>query len=359
MNGAVFYDGETARRRSVALTFEEDALVIVEDGAEDSNVLGRWSYGGLRQRDAPDGALRLSADGAPELARLEIQDAAMIAGILQRMPKLARPLQTSARDKLRIVGWSVAAAASLIASAWFLVPRIADRLAPLVPPAAEIRLAQAADRQLRLIFGETACAAPAGVAALAKLTARLNGAADLPLPITVQVMQTADVNAVTLPGGRIYILRGLLPTLASVDELAGILGHEMGHVAHRDIMRKLLQTSGTSLLLGLLFGDVTGAGTLVAAGRTLLDRSYSRGVESAADQFAAQLMVALGRPPQPLGDWLWRGGQGDGPQQAPIFRIHPHPDERAAALRDIGMSHVGPPLLSDEEFRAIKAICVS
>jgi len=350
---AVFYNGKTARRRVVSVAQDDDALVI----AEGADRLARWPYGALRRRDAPDGLLRLAADGAPELARLEIADPALIADILGRAPDLERQLRPSARHALRIVGWSAAAAASLIACAWFLVPAVADRLAPLVPPAVEMRIGQAADRQIRTIFGERTCDGAAGGAALAKLTARMNAAADLPMPIDVRVMQDDGVNAVTLPGGRIYILKGLLPTVASADELAGILGHEMGHVAHRDIMRKLIQTGGTSFLLGLLFGDVTGSGTLIMAGRTLIDRSYSRDVETSADAFAARLMVALGRPAQPLGDWLWRLGQKRGAQEPDLLRSHPHPDERAAALRETAMSHVGPPLLSDEEFRALRAIC--
>ncbi len=354
---AAYYDGATARRRSVQLAFENDALLI----SENDQPLARWLYGELARHDdgrhGGQSVLRLGARSAAELARLEIADEAAIAEILRRAPELGRQSRRLTLEALRIVGWSIAAAASLIASAWLLMPLIAERLAPLVPVSAEMRLGEVANRQIRTIFSGKTCEAAAGSAALSLLTERLNSAADLPMPITVQVINHPSTNALTLPGGRIYILSGLLPTVASADELAGILAHEMGHVAHRDVMRKLIQTGGTSFLLGLLFGDVSGGGAVIIGVRMLIDSSYSRDVESGADAFAARSMTTLGRPAQPLGDWLWRLGQKDGASALDIFRSHPQPNERAAALREIGLNRLGPPLLDEAQFKALKAIC--
>ena len=136
-------------------------------------------------------------------------------------------------------------------------------------------------------------------------------------------------NALALPGGRIYLLDGLLQQARSPDELAGILAHELGHVHHRDGMRRLIQTGGTSFLFGLLFGDVTGAGAVIFVGRSMLDASYSRDAERSADAFAIDVMHKLGRSPLPSGDLLFRitGAAGEKEHQHPV---QPSADRGAA-----------------------------
>src|SRR5438067_7122963 len=122
-------------------------------------------------------------------------------------------------------------------------------------------------------------------------------------------------NAFALPGGRVYVLSGLLAQAQSPDELAGVLAHEFGHVVRRDALRRLIRDGGTSFLVGLMFGDVTGSGAVLMAGRALLSASYSRDDERGADGFAVMVMHRLGRPTAPLGALLTRitAGHAEGP----------------------------------------------
>ena len=129
-------------------------------------------------------------------------------------------------------------------------------------------------------------------------------------------------------------------------------------MARRDVMRKLIQTGGSSFLLGLLFGDVTGGGTLILLGRTLVDSSYSREAETAADGFAADIMVGLGRSPQPMGAFLVRI-TGDAEGHAAALPGEPSRQRRAArgARGARRVAATAPPLLTEEEWRALKSIC--
>ena len=294
--------------------------------------------------------------GAPELARLEVDDAAAAAELLRRSPQ-AEEGTTDRRTVARIVGWSLAAAASLVLTAIYLVPLAADQLAPLVPVGLERRIGEAVDNQVRTLFGGKACAGAPGSAALAKLSAALASRADLPLPVEVSVLDSGIPNAIALPGGRVYLFEGLLRRAREPDEIAGILAHELGHVARRDGMRKLIQTGGSSFLLGLLFGDITGGGTLIFLGRALVDSSYSRDAETAADRFAADIMVGLGRSPRPMGAFLVRitGAQKDMP--LPFLASHPVSAERLAALEARAVAATAPPLLTEQEWRDLKSIC--
>jgi predicted Zn-dependent protease len=99
-----------------------------------------------------------------------------------------------------------------------------------------------------------------------------------------------------------------------------------------------------------------GGGTIVLASRYLIDSAYSREAEAAADDYAGRTMIAAGRPAQPMAQLLERieGNKS----QAPVFlSTHPLTDQRLKALEKLVPSQPGQPLLSEEEWRALKEIC--
>jgi predicted Zn-dependent protease len=346
----LFYDGQTARPRHVVLALAEDAIEI----AEGETVLARWPYDEVRrQESASSPILRLSLADPASLARLELTDPDAQAQVLARCTALTKGHHEGRAGT--IVAWSLAATASLIASVLFLVPMVADYAAPLVPVSWERRLGTAVDNRMRLLLGDKTCTHPAGGAALDRLVARLAETAPQRVQFDVRVLDLGVKNAVALPGGRIYLYRGLLEEAESADEIAGVLAHEIGHVAHRDNLRALIQTGGTSFLLGLLFGDVAARGTLVRLGRMAVDAAYSRPVESAADRFAADTMLALGRSPRAVGVLLERIAPDGGPIP-PVLSSHPLTKERLDALPQ-PKEPLGEPLMSDEEWRALRSIC--
>jgi Zn-dependent protease with chaperone function len=349
---AAYLDGQTNQKHRVTVK-PSAALEIAGDGV----FLAAWAYGDIRRADGPRNVLRLRNIAAAKLARLEIADPSAQAQLLRLCKLLDGEGSAGNVSTARIVFWSLAAAASLLAVVWFGVPLVAARLTGLVPLSLEARLGEAADRQVRAIFGGKTCARPEGTAALAKLVGALQAKAQLRLPPEPSVLTSSIPNAFALPGGKVYVLNGLLEKAESPDELAGVLAHEFGHVAHRDGLRRLIEDSGTGFLVGLLFGDVTGASVVLSAGRGMLSAAYSRDAEANADRFALALMEKLGRSPKPLGDLLMRisGPEKDDPLA--IFASHPMTADRMAMLEAAGGGLAGEPLLSFGEWRALKAIC--
>src|SRR5262245_26545396 len=128
-NAAVYFDGSSSRRRAVALRFS-DRLEIVEG----EQVLTAWAYDDIRRADGPSGMLRLGCLTAPALARLEVRDSALAAELVSRCARLDENTP-GRRGVAVIVGWSLAAAVSIVAVVLFGLPLIADRLTPLVPDA--------------------------------------------------------------------------------------------------------------------------------------------------------------------------------------------------------------------------------
>jgi predicted Zn-dependent protease len=155
------------------------------------------------------------------------------------------------------------------------------------------------------------------------------------------------------------VFEGLVDKANTPDELASVIAHEMGHVAHRDGVRAVIQAAGLSFLFGMLIGDFSGGGAAVIAMRTVLQSSYSRETEAAADGWGAGLMVKLERDPRPLGDILMRIAGTPGPM-AKILLSHPEARERAAAIETIARSSNVKPaaeLLTAAEWAALKKIC--
>ncbi len=359
MAPAVFFDGRSNRRRVVALVFADRLEIAEADNsgtASGGAPLASWAYDAIRRADGPTNTLRLTCTAALPLARLELRDPADRARILLACKALDGPGGVAAVSAWRIAGWSLATAAAILGMAWFGMPLLADRLSASIPYAWEAPIGAALDPQLRGMFG-TACEAPEGVAALRLLVARLQTVARLPIAPEPVVLRSTVPNAFAIPGGRVYVLSALLAAAATPDEFAGILAHELGHVSHRDGLRRLIRDGGTSFLVGLMFGDVTGAGAVLVAGRAVLSAAYSRADEEAADAFAVTVMHGLGRPTAPTGALLQRITGPDEAQMPQILRDHPLTPDRKAMLQAEDAAPTGPALLGAAQWQALRGIC--
>jgi Zn-dependent protease with chaperone function len=195
-----------------------------------------------------------------------------------------------------------------------------------------------------------------GRAAFDKLMRQIERGADLPVPLIARVVRQRDANAITLPGGYIYVFEGLLDKAKTPDELAGVIAHEIGHVAHRDGTRTVLQAAGLSLLFGILLGDFVGGGAVVFAAKIILQTSYSRAAESAADEYGVALIDKIGGDPRGLGRLLSQiaGTTHPGPK---LLLDHPETGDRVAQIEKMASSAPRRALLEQSEWAALKTIC--
>ncbi len=370
----VFFDGATSQRRAVDVALG-DALYVTASGHE----LAAWPLEAVRELAASPGVLRLTRECGPPLARLEIRDPALAAAIRAAAPGLsARTAQDRALTR-RVLGWSVAAVASLALVGLYGVPALADRIAPLLPGGFDSRLGAAVDGQLRAILptdeGEFDCGTEpgeeAGRRALDELSERFATAAALPVPLRVVAVRSDIPNAFALPGGYVYLFDGLIRKAESADELAGVLAHEIGHVAGRDGTRRVLQASGASFLLGFALGDVVGGGAILVAARELTAARYSRKAESDADAYAVRLMRRTGGDPRAFGALLARlsGETPDadadedaeektaGRSALDYLSSHPQTAERRRAIDVLAGEGPTAPLMEAVAFSALKTIC--
>jgi Zn-dependent protease with chaperone function len=362
---AIYFDGTCSARHDVKIEAAADGLRIVAKRPA-GRLLDEWAYAELRRMSAPDGVLRLSRCGETLLARLEIRDPDLICAVEDRAATLDRGGAGERRLRRKIVALSFAASVSLFITAIYGVPELATRLLPFVPVAVERKLGDAVDKDVHAALDSQhlgsafTCGYGAGElegrAALDRLVGKLETAAALPLQLRVDVVRRPEPNAVALPGGRIYVDQGLIDQAQTPDELAGVLAHEMGHVAARDGTRVVLQTAGLSFLFGMMLGDFVGGGAVVIAARTVLKSSYSRRVESAADGYSVALMQKAGGDPHALGVILARIVV-DKNHGLAILRDHPETKDRIAAINAVADTGPTAPLLDVAEWSALKQIC--
>ena len=359
----VFFDGRVSTRRPIRITLGARTLQV-----DDANgrLLAEWPYDEIEELPAPDNVLRLGRYGSAVLERLEIFDAAFAAALDARADRVDRSGALQHRQRLAVVGLSMLAVASLVLVAWLGVPAAAGRVAPLLPVAVERKLGAAVDLQVRNALDTrragTAfeCGAGAGKAdaraALARLTSRLARAAALPLPLKFTVVHRAEANAFAIPGGQVYVFEGLIDAAHDADELAGVLAHEIGHVAKRDGTRAVLQGAGLSFLFGMVLGDFVGGGAMVIAAKSVLESAYSRDVETAADAYGVALMRKAGGDGRALAAILARIGGATEPGMR-ILRDHPDTRARIAAIERLAGGARGAPMLSPAEWTAVRGIC--
>src|SRR5215208_5570410 len=107
------------------------------------------------------------------------------------------------------------------------------------------------------------------------------------LPWEFHVVEDASVNAFALPGGFIYVTRGLMTSINDEAELATVVGHEIGHVTNRHSVQQISKAQLAQLGLGIgsiLSSDIARFGQLASAGLSVLFLKYSRDAENQADQ---------------------------------------------------------------------------
>lgn len=159
------------------------------------------------------------------------------------------------------------------------------------------------------------------------------------LDYRVTIAASEDPNAFALPGGQIVLLTGLVTTAEASDEVAAVLAHEIAHATLRHGLRNIVHSVGSSIALGLVFGDAGGLGQLAGEAALLVSsNAYSREQESAADAEGARMMAAAGLDPLALARFFERMADVPGTElngAMSWLSTHPEHEERRKAIAEL------------------------
>lgn len=161
---------------------------------------------------------------------------------------------------------------------------------------------------------------------------------------TFSVVNARDINAFALPGGPMFVNRGMIEAARNEGEMAGVMAHEISHVALRHGTAQATRQSNPGVQLGAIGGAILGAiiggnvggvisqGTQLGLGAYLL--KYSREYETQADILGAQIMARAGYDPRDLANMfrtIERQGGGSGPEW---LSSHPNPGNRYERINE-------------------------
>lgn len=147
----------------------------------------------------------------------------------------------------------------------------------------------------------------------------------------ITVLDSPEINAFTIPGGRIYIFKGLLEFCDSAEQLAAILAHEMGHIEKRHTVSKLVKEFG----LKIIFSIATGGDSILFSelGQSLLSSKFDRSQEKEADQFALELLENAAVSPTSIASFFRKLNREnlEYDEKLELLMTHPHNNSRIKA----------------------------
>lgn len=178
------------------------------------------------------------------------------------------------------------------------------------------------------------------------------------------VVNASDINAFALPGGPMYVNRGMIEAAKNEGEMAGVMAHEISHVALRHATAQATKQSSVGsqlgtiglILGGAIFGGQSGA-QLGAMGAQVLQTRYSRDYETQADILGSQILANAGYDPRDLAN-IFRTieGQRSGGRAPEWMSTHPDPGNRYQNInREAGQLNVSPnPIKVTREFSSVR-----
>ncbi|HRH47031.1 MAG TPA: M48 family metallopeptidase, partial [Pyrinomonadaceae bacterium] len=159
---------------------------------------------------------------------------------------------------------------------------------------------------------------------------------DAKVPFTIKVIDTDEVNAFALPGGFFYVNKGLILAADNESELAGVMAHEIAHVAARHAMEN--QGKGQLINWGILGGIIFGGGIASTVlqnaggfGELLAGLKFTRGAEEEADRLGVQYLYASGYDPTAMATMFEKLASQNKKKPgsfAKLFTTHPQATDR-------------------------------
>lgn len=210
------------------------------------------------------------------------------------------------------------------------------------------------------------CADPKLNAFIRKLGKRLeSGMTSNPFRFRYKVMDIKQINAFALPGGYVFINRGLIKKAKSAEEIAGVLAHEVQHVLLRHGMKRLVRTAGFLLALRILLGDMGGFVDLLAEGAVKLTTlKHDRGEETEADMEGMKLLYKAGLDPEGMPMFFQRLAELEkklGSTEKTVLSFlstHPLSEKRMKRLRAYIKKHGKPDNLKPiQGFEEVRELC--
>jgi predicted Zn-dependent protease len=232
-------------------------------------------------------------------------------------------------------------------------------------PEDELRVGREQDPKIKEEFGG-AYQEDADLAAyVTRIGKKLAATSEMPnLDFRFTVLNTPDVNAFALPGGYVYVTRGLIALAENEAELAGVIAHEIGHVTARHSAERYSRAVATNIgatLLGIL-ADSRAVADIASQGANLYLKGYSRDQEFQADMLGVRYLSRAGYDTGAMASFLSKMGQASrlqaemagsnrDPDGVDLLATHPRTVDRVRqALAAASVQRIASPIVNKDAF---------
>lgn len=353
VNVGRYFDGETARAQSVTVKLDADGLCLRRQKAPDilwsiaaTRLVGPYKPGEwftLVHREKV--ATRLHLPPRMYQRLVDVYGPPLVASPLRSVQAYIFPV-------LAFAAW-LGALMGLV-SPWMAREVAGWHASETVVQIAQRQLDARIDRMNRSRrSGARFCVDPEGLKALGILSEVIAGLPSQKFTPYFLVMRDSRVNAHSYGAGYAILNSGLIDTVRNEAELISVMAHEMGHGEGRHHSRSNIEAAVVSTFADVLLRSQGNAYGLVLTGRAIFDSFRSQEMEREADRFAILQMQQAEIDPAAGGEFMRRMAEQDG--EVGFFSTHPTYAERAA-LFAVG-SRPGLPLLTADQWRALKSIC--
>jgi predicted Zn-dependent protease len=147
--------------------------------------------------------------------------------------------------------------------------------------------------------------------------------------LKVHIVEKDELNAFALPNNHLVVYTGLITDCKKQEALQGVLGHEIAHIQHNHVMKKLSKEIGLTVLLSVVGGE-KGGRVLNEILRVVSSTAYDRSLEKEADMASVKYLMKADIHPAPFADFMYELAQDSNlPKELAWISTHPESEERA------------------------------
>ena len=148
--------------------------------------------------------------------------------------------------------------------------------------------------------------------------------------IKLHIISSGEINAFALPNKHLIVFEGLLEATDNEAEVAGVIGHEVGHMEQNHVMKKLIKEVGLTVLISMTSGN--GGGEIIKETLKLLSSTaYDRSLEKEADIKSVDYLLNAHINPEPFANFLFKLADDESKVEKNLSWIKTHPDSRERA----------------------------
>ncbi len=337
--GGVFSDEIDGGRASATIELSTSGMVALTSTGQRFGILYRdcqLDIGGASGRmvfcRTPDRKLTIFCEDRRFPAALDMESGGELAEQLSSVR--GQRLSEGIRWQMWLLGMAIVSVLCLIGGYYALIA-VAKASIVAVPVSVDTKIGKLALESLEL--EGTRVTDKVVVDAVQEMVSRLEPHSELKgLTFEVRVMDSPEVNAFCLPGGKMVVYTGLLKKAKTAEQVAGVLSHEMAHAIKRHGLQRITESLGIVVAIELMIGDMGGLVAIgVELGKSAALTSYSRELETEADIVGVQLLHAAAIDPLELAGFfeMLKDEGDDLPAAMRWLSTHPEHEARIATVR--------------------------